>query len=100
MDVNFLTPQEILLQIAKQARERRLFKNLTQQSLAERSQVSLGVIKKFEKSGQISTQSLLKLALVLGALNEFALLFKPLPPESYSSLDTLLKQKTRKRGRQ
>ncbi len=38
---------------------------LTQGELAERSGVSLGSIKRFESSGQISLESLLKLAQIL-----------------------------------
>jgi transcriptional regulator with XRE-family HTH domain len=74
---------EILLIIAKQARELRLEKNLTQEGLAKRSGVSLASIKRFERLGKISLESLLEIALVLGVLDEFKLLFrkleKPLP---------------------
>jgi hypothetical protein len=96
---NLYTPHEILLQIALRAKEKRLFLNLSQKSLSDRSGVSFGVIKKFEKTGKISLESLLKLAFVLEALNGFADLFSPKPLESYSSLDQLLKQKPRRRGR-
>ncbi len=43
----------------------------TQQELANRSGVSLGSLKRFEGSGQISLESLLKLALVLECLEDF-----------------------------
>ena len=59
-------PSEILLIIAKQARELRLEKNLTQEGLAKRSGVSLASIKRFERLGKISLESLLEIALVLG----------------------------------
>ncbi len=99
MSLNLYTPHEVLLQIALRAKEKRLFLNLSQKSLSDRSGVSFGVIKKFEKTGKISLESLMKLAFVLEALNEFANLFSPKPLESYSSLDQLLKQKPRRRGR-
>lgn len=99
MDFNFLTPHDLLGKIAAQAREKRLSLNLTQQSLSGRSGVSLGVLKNFERTGKISIESLLKIALVLDALAEFSTLFKPKPLESYPSLDHILKQKSRKRGR-
>ncbi len=66
MDFNLLTPHDLLSQIAKQAKEKRLSLNLTQQSLSDRSGVSLGVLKKFERTGKISIESLLKLALIFG----------------------------------
>ncbi len=96
---NLYTPHEILLRISFRAKEKRLFLNLSQKSLSDRSGVSFGVIKKFETTGKISLESLLKLAFVLEALNEFSDLFNPKPLESYSSLDQMLKQKPRRRGR-
>ncbi|MFI5344154.1 MAG: helix-turn-helix domain-containing protein [Chlamydiales bacterium] len=99
MNFNLLTPFDLIIKIADRAKQKRLSLNLTQQSLSERSGVSYGVIKKFERTGKISIESLLKLALVLDALNEFDSLFSPKSLESYITLDQLLKQKKRKRGR-
>lgn len=99
VSLNFLTPTDYLPQIAKNAKDKRLSLNLSQQTLASRSGVSLGTIKKFEMTGKISLESLLKLALVLDALNTFDELFAPVAPESFPSLDLLLKQKEKKRGR-
>jgi transcriptional regulator with XRE-family HTH domain len=99
VSLNLYTPHEVLLRIALRAKEKRLFLNLSQKSLSDRSGVSFGVIKKFERSGKISLESLLKLAFVLEALLEFADLFNPKPLESYLSLDQLFKQKPRRRGR-
>jgi len=99
MNFSLFTPHDLMAKIAEQAKGKRLSLNLTQQSLSERSGVSLGVLKKFERTGKISVESLLKIALVLDSLTEFAVLFKPKPLETYPTLDQLLKQKTRKRGR-
>ncbi|MBS0358114.1 MAG: helix-turn-helix transcriptional regulator [Proteobacteria bacterium] len=96
----FLMPQEVAKHIADAAREKRLSLNLSQQTLSERSGVSFGVVKKFERTGKISLESLLKIALVLGRLEEFFSLFKLTTPEELRTLDDVLKQKTRKRGRQ
>ena len=97
---NLLTPYEAMLQIASRAKSKRLELNLSQETLSEKSGVSLGVLKKFERTGKISLESLLKLALVLDALLEFGSLFSPKPLESYVTIDQILKKKTRKRGRQ
>lgn len=100
MSVLMITPLEMAGHIAKQAQEKRLSLNLSQQTLAERSGVSYGVLKKFERTGRISLESLLKLALTLGSLAAFKDLFKTIPPEQLRSLDALINEKTRKRGRQ
>ncbi len=75
MSFFFELPSEVLIKIAQQARTKRLEKNLTQQNLSSYSGVSLAVIKKFEKSGKISLESLLKIALVLDTLEDFSKLF-------------------------
>lgn len=95
-----MTPLDVARQIAKLAQTKRLSLNLSQHSLSERSGVSFGVIKKFERTGKISLESLLKIALVLGCLEEFSALFKPIPPQQAATLDELINEKKRKRGRQ
>lgn len=94
-----LTPHEIAQHIAHAARTKRLTLNLSQKTVSQRSGVSLGTLKNFERTGQISLESLLKLALILDALETFQDLFKPTPPEDFPSLDALLVDTTRKRGR-
>ncbi len=99
MSVLMISPHEMAEHIAKKARAKRLSINLSQQTLAEHSGVSYSVLKKFERTGQISLMSLLKLALSLESLQEFHTLFEPKKPEDASSLDELIEDKTRKRGR-
>ncbi|WP_194846873.1 helix-turn-helix domain-containing protein [Candidatus Neptunochlamydia vexilliferae] len=97
MTLFLITPGEMSGHLAKRARGKRLALNLSQKTLSERSKVSLSVIKKFEKTGKISLQSLLKIALVLDALEPFKDLFGQKIADT--SLETLLEEKERKRGR-
>ena len=100
MTVNLKTPQEIMREIADRAQARRLALRLTQIGLARRSGVSLGSVKRFEHTGKIAIESLLKIALVLDGLNEFENFFAGQINGSLPPLDVLLKEtKTRKRGR-
>lgn len=95
-----ITPHEMALHIATQLRAKRLSLNFSQKTLSEHSGVSYGVLKKFELTGQISLESLLKLALTLGSMEEFECLFSPdSTTDENISLDSLIKEKTRKRGR-
>jgi len=99
LSLNLDTPETLLPQIAKRAQARRLALNLPQAGLAARSGVSLGSIKKFERTGQIALASLLQLALVLDALEEFKALF-PEQPILPATLDEILHQpKKPQRGR-
>jgi transcriptional regulator with XRE-family HTH domain len=94
-----MTPAEHLAAIAKRAKEKRLALNLSQKSVSERSGVSFGVIKKFESTGKISLESLLKLAMSLGCLEDFNKLFEEKKVETAKTLDDLLRENKRKRGR-
>lgn len=99
MSLKLFSPQELSILVARRLQLRRLAFNLSQKSLAERAGVSYGVLKKFERTGKISLESLLKLALVLDALQEFELLFRN-DQTPFVTLDKLLQDKSRKRGRQ
>jgi transcriptional regulator with XRE-family HTH domain len=99
ISINLTTPQEMLKKIAEKARAKRLSLDLSQRTLSERSGVSYGVLKKFERTGQISLESLLKLAVILGSLDDFETVFSPNKPEEALSLDELMKENLRKRGR-
>jgi transcriptional regulator with XRE-family HTH domain len=85
--------------IASAARERRLSLNLSQKTLSRTSGVSHAVIKKFELTGKISLQSLLKIAIALGNIDNFTELFKYDIAATIKTLDELIRQTTRKRGR-
>ena|SRR3990167_1528084 len=100
MTLKMNTPNDIALQLAKQLQTKRLSYNLSQKTLADRAGVSYGVLKKFERTGKISLESLLKLALVLDSLTEFETLFNYEPHQVFTTLDELLQDTSRKRGRQ
>lgn len=99
ISVNMITPGEMQKAIASRARDLRLDLNLSQQTLSEKSGVSYGSLKKFEQTGQISLESLLKLAVILGCLDDFKALFALKSAEEALSLDELLENGKRKRGR-
>ncbi|MCI0501746.1 MAG: helix-turn-helix domain-containing protein [Epsilonproteobacteria bacterium] len=95
------TPNSIMVQLKENFQQKRLCLNLTQEGLSHKSGVSLGSLKRFEKSGQISLESLLKLSVVLECLDDFYAIASP-KEETIHSLDELLKKKnqpTKKRGR-
>lgn len=95
-----MMPHEVGQHIAQQMQAKRLALNFSQKTLAERSGVSLSVLKKFERTAKISLESFLKLALVLDFLEKLHGVFDQLASERFKSMDELLKDNTRKRGRQ
>jgi transcriptional regulator with XRE-family HTH domain len=66
---------------------------LTQSEMAKRSGVSLGSLKRFELSGQISLESLLKLAQVINRIGDFELVFNE--NDDLKNIDKLFSDKTR-----
>ena len=69
------TPKGSCQIIAKNERAQRKARKLSMEKFAEISGVSLGSLKRFENTGEISLVSLLKLAIVLDCAEEFEQLF-------------------------
>jgi len=97
LSIILLPPEEFAIKIAARARERRLQKGLTQSGLAHRSGVSLGTLKRFERTGQIALVSLIRLATALGGEQGLENLFTKREFEKLS--DVLEHKKPIKRGR-
>jgi len=66
-----ITPLKVSQALAEKHRTLRKQLKMSQEEMAERSGVSLGSLKRFENTGKISLDSLLKLMHLLGRLNEF-----------------------------
>lgn len=73
------TPEEIEKLIASRVRAIRRRRKISQKRLAEKSGVSLGSVKRFEQSGEISLFSLTKLAIALEIEQELQGLFEKVP---------------------
>ena len=83
------SPSEIISKLKTNFKTRRKELKITQKELANRSGVSFGSIKRFETSGLISLESLLKVALVLECLDEFSSLCEK-KEESFRSIEEIL----------
>jgi len=99
LNINISTPSLIMEELKVKFKQKRLSLDLTQEGPSKKSAVSLGSLKRFEKTGLISLESLLKLALVLECLDDFKNIAIP-SQEKINSLDDLIKKEkpTRKRG--
>ncbi len=93
LDAILKSPQEIRRDIAAKAKARRLLLNMSQKELAARSGVSLGSVKRFESSGEISLSSLLSIAMVLNELEAFAELFSPPRPDNLFTMKAPIPRK-------
>ena len=83
---------EINNNIAQKIVRLRKRKKITQKQLAARSGVSLGSLKRFEQSGEISLQSLTKIAIALDVENDLEDLFNNVP---FASIEEVINEQTK-----
>ena len=90
-------PGEVLAEIRERAVRRRRALKLSQQALAKKSGVSLGSVKRFETTSQISLISLVKISFALGCEDDFDMLFSR---PAYTSIEDVIAARRRaiKRG--
>ena len=73
------TAEELDQKLARQVRNIRKRRSISQEKLAQMSGVSYGSIKRFEASGQISLISLTKIAMALEIADELRTIFTQVP---------------------
>ena len=95
---NLSTPEDTAQQLAKKVRALRLARNWKQATLAERSGVSLPSLRRFERTGLVSLQNLLKLTFALGRLSDFESLLQPPAAGRIAELENTARPKKPKRG--
>ena len=71
-----------MLQLGERVRQLRKAQKMSRQDLADRSGVPSPTLRKFEQTGIISLESLLKLVQIFGRLEEFEKLLQPNDLES------------------
>jgi transcriptional regulator with XRE-family HTH domain len=91
----FFTAKEILAEIARRAHDARISVGLRQKDLADKAGVSLGTLRRFERTGDVGTEAVVKVAIALNKEREFLELF---PPNDPRTLDEALRS-TPKRSR-
>ncbi len=77
MALEFTTNNEILAAFGVRLRSQRLGQKLSQQELARMAGLSTGSIRNLEEDGQVSLDTLVRVARALGLLSELETLFVP-----------------------
>ncbi len=97
LSTNLISPEEYGRELAGRARQRRLEADLSQAGLAKRAGITTSSLKRFERTGEIALERLVRIAVALGASSGFELLLaQPL----VRSLDEIIAAPgTRQRGR-
>lgn len=86
------TPQDIRFILKDRLRQRRKQQKLSQAGLSEKADVSLGSLKRFETTGEISLTALIKIAIALDCEDDFDLLFSR---KHYQSIEEVIADATR-----
>ncbi len=95
-----LPSEEVASILATRSRSRRLALDLTQKGLADRAGVALATLRKFERTGQISLLSFIRLAVTLRDEVALGNLLLERKQDEFRTLeDALGSQRKRKQGR-
>lgn len=92
------TANDICMAIANRVKQRRLDLNLTQLGLCNIAKINISSYRRFERTGKISIDSLIRIALATGKDEDFDALFAT---PIYKSIDDVLntnKRHKRQRG--
>jgi transcriptional regulator with XRE-family HTH domain len=81
------TPAEVVAGIAERARALRISRGWTQRELADRSGVALETLRRFERTGKIAVERLVRIAFVLDAVGPLGELFAPPPAKTLKDLE-------------
>lgn len=93
------SPGEMVRSLAGRVKTLRLQRGWTQQEVADRAGLTLATYQRFERTGRIALERLLRIALVLDALDGFDRLFALPPAQSLTELAERTRHPPRQRGR-
>lgn len=87
------TAAKVMQELVEKTKQLRKQQGISQLELSKRSGVSFGSIKRFETTGQISFESLLKIAYFFNRLDDFSTVFQV--SDDLKSVEKLFSNKTR-----
>lgn len=98
IDLNLTRPDELLRLLCGRLKNERLAQQLTQAELALRAGLSVNTISSVEAARNVSFESIIRMAMVLGRSGEIEGLFKP-KLESLHDLERYEESRSRQRIR-
>lgn len=90
--------EDVAKEVAENFRRRRVEKNITRQHIAERSGVSISTVARFERTGLIAFESLIRLAMALGYIADIRNLFSTAKFNTMQELEQIRRKKDDKRA--
>ena len=87
MDLKFRKPKEVVGLLCERLRKERLYLEMTQADVAARAGIGVNTVSNLEAGRNVSFENLVRVAMVLGRLQELEELFKP----NLNSVDDILR---------
>ena len=87
MDLSFSKPGEIVQLLCERLRKERLSRQMTQADVAARAGIGVNTVSNLEAGRNVGFETVIRVATVLGRLQEMQALFKP----RLDSLDDMLR---------
>ena len=87
MDLKFREPEEVVGLLCERLRKERLYLEMTQADVAARAGIGVNTVSNLEAGRNVSFENLVRVAMVLGRLQELEELFKP----HLNSVDDILR---------
>lgn len=87
MDLEFKRPDELVKLLCERLRKERLAQQMTQSELAGRAGIGVNTLSNLEAGRNVSFESLVRAAMVLGRMSELEALFMP----KLESLDDIVR---------
>ncbi len=91
-------PDEIAKEIAADFRRRRIEKNMTREEVADRANVAVSNIVRFEQKGLISLKNLIGIAMALEYTSEIRHLFSEQKYQTMEELDQIKRNMNKKKA--
>ena len=87
MNLSLIKPDEVVSLLCTRLRQERLSQQMTQAEVAARAGIGVGTLSNIEAGRSVAFDSVVRVAMVLGRLNELEQLFLP----QLDSLDDILR---------
>lgn len=97
MSISIHTPLELVQGIGLRARELRLSRNMTQDELADRAGIGVASVRRFEKDGTTTLDTLARIACALNAGGDLDAIFRRDVPESLDVFERPVRQRASRR---
>lgn len=99
LDIFQRQPDLLMTRLAANCKARRLEKGYSRRHLAERTGIPAPTIERFERTGKISLESFCRIAIEFDYFDELAAILSKSKFTTSSELETINRNKSRKKGR-